>query len=101
MTLGSGGLNDQTALGALQAVRDADRERDVALVGQNASEEGRRELRNSESRFVASIAYFPERYGPKVLRLARSILNREPVPPAVYTDHVVLDHSNLDRYYKY
>lgn len=94
------GLNDQAALGALQAVRAAGREPDVALVGQNASEEGRRELRNPRSRFVASIAYFPERYGSQVIRLAQSILNREPVPPAVYTEHIVLDRSNLDRYYK-
>jgi ribose transport system substrate-binding protein len=94
------GFNDQTALGALQAARDANRERDVALVGQNASEEGRRELRNPDSRFIASIAYFPERYGSKVVNLARSILNRDPVPPAVYTEHAVLDHSNLDRYYR-
>ena len=94
------GFNDQTALGALQAVRAANRERDVALVGQNASEEGRQELRKTGSRLIASIAYFPERYGSKVIRLAQSILNREPVPPAVYTDHVVLDHSNLDRFYK-
>jgi ribose transport system substrate-binding protein len=94
------GFNDQTALGALQAVRAAHRERDVALVGQNASEEGRQELRKPKSRLIASIAYFPERYGSKVIHLARSILNREPVPPAVYTDHVVLDHSNLDRFYR-
>jgi ribose transport system substrate-binding protein len=94
------GFNDQTALGALQAARDANRENDVAVVGQNASEEGRQELRNPESRFIASIAYFPERYGSKVMQLARSMLNRDPVSPAVYTDHVVLDHTNLDRYYR-
>jgi ribose transport system substrate-binding protein len=94
------GFNDQTALGALQAVRAGSWEQDVAVVGQNASEEGRRELRNANSRFIASIAYFPERYGSRVMAVAQSILNREPVPPAIYTEHIVLDHSNLDRYYK-
>jgi ribose transport system substrate-binding protein len=94
------GFNDQTALGALQAARDANREKDVAVVGQNASEEGWQELRNSESRFIASIAYFPERYGSKVMQVAQSILNRDPVAPAIYTDHIVLDHTNLDRYYR-
>lgn len=93
------GFNDQTALGALQAVRAAQRERDVAIVGQNACEEGREEIRNPASRFIASIAYFPERYGSRLIRLSQSILNREPVPPAVYTEHVVLDRANIDEYY--
>jgi len=92
------GFNDQTALGALQAIRAARRESDVAIVGQNASEEGRQELRKA-SRFIASIAYFPEQYGAKLMRLSQSILNHQAVPPANYTDHVVLDRNNIDKYY--
>jgi ribose transport system substrate-binding protein len=93
------GFNDQTALGALQAVREGGRQKDVAIVGQNASEEGRHELRNPASCFIASIAYFPERYGAKLIRLSHSILSREAVPPAIYTEHVVLDRNNIDKYY--
>jgi ribose transport system substrate-binding protein len=94
-----GCFNDQTAIGALEAVRAAGREADVAIVGQNATKESWEEIRDRDSRFIASVAYFPERYGEKLVRLARSILNREPVPPAVYTDHLVLDSRNIDRYY--
>jgi ribose transport system substrate-binding protein len=94
-----GCFNDQTAIGALQAVRAKSRERDVAIVGQNAAGESWDEIRNPRSRFIASIAYFPERYGGKLIGLARSILNREHVPPAVYTEHKVLDGSNIDRFY--
>jgi ribose transport system substrate-binding protein len=93
------GFNDPTAVGALQAIRTAGREKDVAVVGQNATEEGRREISNPSSRFIASIAYFPEQYGPKMLRLALSILHHESVPPAVFTQHVVLDHANIGLYY--
>ncbi len=94
-----GCFNDQTAIGVLQAGRAAGREEDVAIVGQNATGETWEEIRNPESRLIASIAYFPERYGPKLVRLAQSILNREPVPPAAYTDHLVLDSGNIDRFY--
>ncbi len=94
-----GCFNDRTAIGALQAVRAAGRENDVAIVGQNATGETREEIRNPESHLIASIAYFPEGYGAKLVRLAQSILNREPVPPAMYTDHLVLDSGSIDRYY--
>jgi ribose transport system substrate-binding protein len=93
------GFNDLTAVGALQAIRAAGREKDVAVVGQNATEEGRQEICNPASRFIASIAYFPERYGSKMLRLALSILHHEAVPPAVFTQHVVIDCTNIHQYY--
>lgn len=92
-------FNDLSAVGALQAIRAAGREHEVAVVGQNAAQESREELRNRESRLIASIAYFPERYGERLMQLAQSILNREPVPPAVYTEHVVLTPDNIDRHY--
>lgn len=93
------GFNDQSALGALDAIRAAGREREVAIVGQNASREARAELCKRNSRFIASVAYFPELYGEKLLRLVSAIVEGEQVPPAVYTDHVVLDRENADEFY--
>ncbi len=95
-----GCFNDPTAIGTVAAVRAAGREKDVAIVGQNATEESREEIRNPESCFIASIAYFPEHYGDKLIRLATSMLNREPVPPAVYIEHMVIDGSTVDKYYR-
>ena len=92
-------FNDPAAIGTLRAVRAAGREKDVVIVGQNATQESREEIRNPRSRFVASIAYFPERYGDKLLRLATSMLNREPVPPAVYIEHLVIDSRNVEKFY--
>jgi len=91
-------FNDNTAMGALEAVRAAGREPYVAIVGQNGTE-SRRELRNPESCLIASVAFFPERYGEKLVALALSLVNHEHVPPAVYSEHVVLDHRNVNRYY--
>ena len=41
----------------------------------------------------------PERYGEKLVELAKDILDGKPVPPAVYMEHVFIDASNIDEYY--
>jgi ribose transport system substrate-binding protein len=94
-----GCFNDPAAMGALEAVRAAGREQDVAIVGQNATAESREEIRNQHSRFIASIAYFPERYGEKLVRVVNALYNREPVAPAVYTEHLVIDSHNVEKFY--
>ncbi|MCL4782500.1 MAG: substrate-binding domain-containing protein [Bryobacterales bacterium] len=92
-------FNDISALGAMDAVLAAGRSATVAIVGHNAMHESRVEIRKSESPFIASVAYFPERYGPKLLKLATSIIEGDATPPAAYTDHLVIDQSNVDALY--
>jgi ribose transport system substrate-binding protein len=93
------GFNDISAIGALDAVREAGRDGTVAIVGHNAMHEGRTEIRKPGSPFIASVAYFPERYGDKLVKLACAISDGEAVPPAAYTDHVVIDRTNVDQLY--
>jgi ribose transport system substrate-binding protein len=92
-------FNDLSAMGALAAVREAGREENVAIVGQNGSEEAWQELANPRSRFVASVAYFPERYGQRLIDTALAVLDRQQVPPAVYAEHVLLTHKTISSYY--
>ncbi len=93
------GFNDLSAIGALEAVEAASRARDVIIVGHNAAPEGRAAIRRSGSCFLASVAFFPERYGDRLIRLASSIVDGQPLPPAVYTDHAVIHRSNLRNFY--
>lgn len=93
------GFNDLSAVGVAQAVREAGREDSVAIVGHNAAKEGRDELRRPGSAFIASVAYFPELYGPRLMKLAESMIAGEAVPPAVYMDHAVIDKDNLETLY--
>src|SRR5262249_49977671 len=65
-----GAANDPSALGALRAFQEAGRANDCVIVGQNAEPEARAELRTPLTRFVASVAYFPEKYGDGLIRLA-------------------------------
>jgi len=93
-----GGINDLSALGALRAYEEAGRGLGCAVMGQNASPEARDELRRG-SRFIGSVAYFPERYGKLLLKLALDILNHESTPPALFVPHQLVTARNVDHLY--
>jgi ribose transport system substrate-binding protein len=74
----------------LTAARKLSREQDIVIVGQGADRRVREEMRRPGCRIIGSTAYEPERYGEKLIPLALKILRGEPVPPAVYIDHVFI-----------
>ena len=94
-----GGINDPSTLGALRAFQEAGRAENCALMGQNASPEVRVELRQPKTRFVGSVAFFPERYGENIIRVSLDILNQRPVPPAVFVEHKLVTPTTVDHYY--
>ncbi len=91
--------NDRMALGAIRAFQECGRDPLCAVMGQNATIEARHELRRPRSPLIGSVAYFPERYGDEILRLATAILFHQPVPPAVFTRHELITRENVDRIY--
>jgi len=94
-----GAANDPSALGALRAFQEVGRAADCAVVGHNAEPEGRAELRETGTRLIGSVAYFPEKYGPRLIRLALEILDAKPTPPAVFIKHQLITPENVDHYY--
>lgn len=94
-----GAANDPSALGALRAFQESGRAMECAIVGQNAEPEARVELRRPHTRLIASVAYFPEKYGTHILRLALDILERKPTPPALFTKHHLVTADNVDHFY--
>ena len=94
-----GGINDPSALGALRAFEEAGRAENCAIMGQNASREGRSALREPKTRFIGSVAFFPERYGENLIRVSLDILNQRPVPPAVFVEHKLVTPTTVDHYY--
>ena len=94
-----GAANDPSALGAVRAFQETGREATCAVVGQNAEPDARQELRSARTPLVASVAYFPERYGSGLVRLALDILSRKAVPPAVFTRHQIITAENVDHFY--
>jgi ribose transport system substrate-binding protein len=94
-----GAANDASALGTLRAFEEAGRAAECAVVGQNGESEARAEMRSPHSRLIASVGYFPEKYGDGLLRLALDLLARRPVAPAVFTNHQIITPENVDHFY--
>jgi ribose transport system substrate-binding protein len=94
-----GAINDPSALGAARAFQEAGRTDACAIVGHNASAEGRAELRQPGTRLIGSVAYFPEKYGEEILKVALDILHRRPVPPAVFVKHQMVTPENVNHLY--
>jgi ribose transport system substrate-binding protein len=94
-----GAINDVSAIGALRAFEEAGRADTCAVMGQNASPEGRAELRQPNTRLIGSVAFFPERYGADLIQVSLDILNRKPVAPAVFVDHKLVTPATVDHFY--
>ena len=91
--------NDPSALGATRAFQEAGRAGTCAIVGHNAEPDARAELRETRTPFVASVAFFPERYGDGLIKLAFDILGQRPTPPAVFTHHQLVTAANVNHIY--
>ncbi len=94
-----GAANDPSALGATRAFQEAGQAGSCAVVGHNAEPDARAELREPRTPFVASVAFFPERYGDGLIKLAFDILAHRPVPPALFTHHQLVTTANVDHLY--
>jgi ribose transport system substrate-binding protein len=94
-----GAVNDPSALGVARAFQESGRAASCAIVGQNAEPDARAELRQPRTPLVASVGYFPEKYGEGLIRLALQILGRRPVAPAVFVKHHIITRENVDHFY--
>lgn len=93
------GINFNSALGSLAAAEALDRQASTAVVSQNASGGIRRELMRRNPMLIGAVDYFPQHYGARAIPLALSILQGQPIPPAVYTNHVLLTAENIREVY--
>ncbi|MFB3829754.1 MAG: substrate-binding domain-containing protein [Bryobacteraceae bacterium] len=94
-----GAVNDPSALAALEAFREFGREQQCGIIGQDAVFESRQEMRRPNTRLIGSVAYFPESYGERLLRLALDMLEDRPYPPAVFTQHRLVTPENVNSLY--
>jgi ribose transport system substrate-binding protein len=94
-----GAINDPSALGALRAFQEAGRTDVCAIVGHNASPEGRTELRQPGTRLIGSVAYFPEKYGDEIVKVALDILHRRRDRAAVFVKHQMVTPDNVNHVY--
>ncbi|HEX3436000.1 MAG TPA: substrate-binding domain-containing protein [Pseudacidobacterium sp.] len=78
---------DTSALGALQATIDTQREKHVAIVGQDCIPEVLEEMKKPQSPIIASVSHEAHTYGPRLIQLGVAILRGHTVPPYNYVQH--------------
>lgn len=86
---------DTSALGAVEAVREMKREKQVAIVGQDCIPEAIDEMRKRGSPLVGSVSHEAAHYGPRLIHLGLSILHGETVAPYNYIAHRLVTPASL------
>jgi ribose transport system substrate-binding protein len=88
------GLNESAILGALAAVRRADRENQFWYSGQLADPAIREEIA-CNSRYIASVAQFPERFGEPLVNAALAALEGGAVPARMQGEYELVTADNV------
>jgi len=78
---------DTSGLGALAAVRELRREKNVVIVGQDCIPEAVEEMRKPASPLIGSISHEVNEYGPRIVELGLALLRGRSVPPYNYVVH--------------
>jgi ribose transport system substrate-binding protein len=86
---------DSSALGVLDAAREAGREADFAIVGQDCIPEVLEEMRTGTSALIGSISHEVESYGPRLIQLGIALLRGYTVPPYNYVRHKTVTPETL------
>ncbi len=92
-------INDDTGQGTVAALEATKRTSHAIVVGQNAVASGQLEMVKPGSIYLGSTAYFPEKYGDKIIPAMLDLLGCKAVPPSIYVDHVFITKDNVCQYY--
>jgi ribose transport system substrate-binding protein len=91
-------INEDGILGALGAARTLGREADVIYSGQGTDPSIWKDVA-CNPQYIASVAYFPERYGKTVVPAMIDILNGKEPYKQLFTAHQVVNAGNIRELY--
>jgi ribose transport system substrate-binding protein len=86
---------DTSALGALAAVQELKRGKQVAIVGQDCIPGAIEEMRKPESPLIGSVSHEVQEYGPRIIELGLGLLRGRSVPPYNYVTHKLVTSKSL------
>jgi ribose transport system substrate-binding protein len=89
--------NDTSALGAVDAVRELGREKNVAIVGQDCIAEAVKEMHRERSPLIGSVSHQSGTYGPSLIHLGLALLRGQHVPPYNYVDHKMVTQESSSK----
>ena len=94
-------INDVAASGVYAAAETANRADHVVLVSQNATADFVEPMYASEGKtnWIASIAYFPNRYGEFVFNIVDKMVAGEKTDETYYIDHIAITWDNIKQWY--
>jgi ribose transport system substrate-binding protein len=87
--------NDTAALGALEAVCELKREKQVVIVGQDCIPEMVEEMRNPGSPIIGSVSHEVNEYGPRIIEIGVSLIRGRAVAPYNYVMHKMVTSESL------
>ena len=90
-------INDESAIGAVQAVEQIKAGSEVAIVGHGGSKEIRDSIADSRSPCIGTISFHPELYGADLLHFALPLAQGRSAPAAHYVPHEFLGRESLMR----
>lgn len=94
-------INDVAASGVYAAAEIAGRADNIVLVSQNATADFVEPMyaANGETNWIASIAYFPNRYGEFVFNIIDKMVAGEELEDTYYIDHIAITWDNIKEWY--
>jgi ribose transport system substrate-binding protein len=87
--------NDSSALGALEAIRELNRQHDTVIIGHDGIPEMLAELEDPTSPVLASISPDVQQYGPGLIHLGVLLVTGNTVPPYNYIDHKIFSRATI------
>jgi ribose transport system substrate-binding protein len=87
---------DSSALGVLDAIREAGNEECFAIAGQDCIPEVMEEMKSGRSAIIGSVSHEVESYGPRLIQLGIAILRGYSVPPYNYAHHRAVTAESLN-----
>jgi ribose transport system substrate-binding protein len=88
-------INDDSALGALQAVRAAGKEKSVTIVGYDATPEARKEIL-AGSALKADVIQYPKKIGEETIDAIARHFEGEQLPPTIPVPVGIVDKASLE-----
>ncbi len=91
-------INEDGNLGAEGAAKTIGRAGDLFYSGQGTDPSIWKDVACNPN-YIASVAYFPERYGSLLIPAVIALLKGSPIPPLIYTQHIVVTKDNIRTIY--
>lgn len=89
------GINDESAIGAVQAAMQAKSDVEIAVVGHGGSAEILEIIADRDSPCIGTVSFHTDRYGPDLLSFALPIVRGKSAPITHYVPHEFIRKSSL------